>query len=331
MADIDKKIQSIEAKLVPIHLLDPLPESDGSESFPVTKLVNGVYRDYKLPLVPIEVIPNQSSSAGEITLSNPQQLTELNAVANPVTGKQLLVNNYLNDRVIFKYDGTNWIRKSNLNIACVVRLNETTSPPTWELIDDAAHVPIGVTGVTNYADGAQFNFAITYPEVDKVGAIVSTNDESYSRQGLFHGASVGNTNSYFQVFKQNLVGRMIISGATGLPLFANDSGDTVGDELVGTWNASTSRIDVTFPLIGIVNIDRNPIVVSNTQTVRAVVVSSSSSGFSVEFYNRSDNSKLTSLTSLMKFELFMNGSWQVRNTILSDEGNIWITGTMLHE
>tara|TARA_R110000851_G_scaffold57420_2_gene133759 strand:+ start:4888 stop:5805 length:918 start_codon:yes stop_codon:yes gene_type:complete len=269
-----------------------------------------------------------SQLAETITLADSQSLTELNAITSPVSGQEAIVTNYLNDRVLFRHDGSNWIRKSNLNIACTVELNKGTTPPTWEILDDASHVPIGVTGITNYADGAQFNFGLTYPTVSKIGTVVSGNDEKYALNGTFHGSSVDKSNAYFQIFKPYLVGRMIVSGT---PLFANDSGDTLGDELVGTWNSGTSRIDVTWTLAGTISIDRHPIVVSTHQTVRAVVVSNGSTGFSVEFYNRSNNSKLTTLSSTMKFELFMSGSWQIRNSILTDEGNIWITGTMRHE
>lgn len=63
--------------------------------------------------------PGQDGSGSQnrvITLADPTDLAELNAITGMAQGDLTVVTNYLNDKVTFIYDGTNWIRASNYEL-----------------------------------------------------------------------------------------------------------------------------------------------------------------------------------------------------------------------
>lgn len=75
----------------------------------------------------------------------------------------------------------------------------TTAPPmylsaavrcsggTWSAINDAAHSPYGVTGVTSTSAYVR----VAHAHIDHVGSVQATADETYAQADVVVGASVG--------------------------------------------------------------------------------------------------------------------------------------------
>ncbi|MFE2019894.1 hypothetical protein ACFW9O_17845 [Streptomyces sp. NPDC059499] len=79
-------------------------------------------------------------------------------------------------------------------ISCALR----NTGAGWQLIDDAAHAPSGVTGVIQHPDHLEITHSVG---AVRVSSLQVTPDEYYAKAGLRCGASVGLALSRIYLYK----------------------------------------------------------------------------------------------------------------------------------
>lgn len=273
--------------------------------------------------------PGQDGSGSQnrvITLADPTDLAELNAITGMAEGDITVVTNYLNDKVTFIYDGTNWILAQAQEFRAVVRYNEDSGK--FEFIDDTGHTPMGALSIqTDPLNG--FQFSITKPDSDKIGAVIAGVDEQFAERGYFIGASVSNNTSYFRVTKQGFNVRAQYSSGAGDLVIANDSSSLIKDQDISvTHDPATGITTFSHPDI-VTRINRRAIAHPNYHNtiLRPQVVTESSTGCTVKWYNYSDNTQVTAFSSSMRMVLEQKGGYIVPTDRVSATGNFWIKGT----
>lgn len=261
-----------------------------------------------------------------VTLADPTNLAELNAITGMNEGDLAVVTNYLNDKVTFIYDGTSWILAQAQEFSVVVRYNNDSGE--FEFIDDSGHAPLGALSIQTDPLGG-FQFSITKPDSDKIGAVIAGVDEEFARRGYFIGASVANDVSYFSITKQGFNVRAQFNATAGDLVIANDSASLVRDQDISvTHDPATGITTFSHPTL-VMEINRRAIAhpFLNNTTLRPQVVSENSTSCSVKWYNYSDNSQQIAFSSSMKMILEQKGTYIIPTDRVSDAGNFWIKGT----
>lgn len=257
-----------------------------------------------------------------VTLADPTNLAELNAITGMVEGDLAVVTNYLNDKVTFIYDGTSWIRAKAQEFSAVVRYNETSEE--FEFIDDSAHTPLGTLGITTNPT-TNFQFSIQYPTSTTIGAVVAGVDEEFARRGMFIGASVGNGESFFKVVKQGFNVRL--GGTGGGVIVANETSTLLkADSFTITHDAGTGETTISHPTIPC-QIDSRALAYDTGNVLRPFVKSFTPTGAVLTWWKRSDNTQQLALATTMKAVYQQLGTYQMPNNVISDSGNFWIKGT----
>ena len=165
-------------------------------------------------------------SAGRAKVANPSAVTD-------IANKQYV--DAATDAVIRGADG-----KKYRIIACTVR----NTGSGFELINDAAHVPIGVSSVTTAADSFTLNYSFT---AKTVGSVVATGDEKMTESGFIFGASVGLSSSVFYASQPGGAADYVTYNGSAWTSF---NGFVTGITMNGTTGLVTCTHQAVAPAVG---------------------------------------------------------------------------------
>lgn len=260
-----------------------------------------------------------------ITLADPTDLAELNAITGMSEGDLTVVTNYYNDKVTFIYTDSEWIRKGKIEVDCVVRYNEITQ--VFEFVDDAQHIPQGVVGLDS---DSPYNFTVTYPLSGKIGSANITVDEEFAHRGFFVGASVSNSEIRAEVYKQGFKVRMGWSSGNSEFRIAEDGDNFIKQPYVtATFDAATSYFTFSHPDIAVTRMGARFLKMSygNSDTAamyRPVLVSFTDTSSVWKLLDK-EGALVTVNSSGYKFDYGDSGSWRVKNDLIGDSGNFWVS------
>lgn len=95
-------------------------------------------------------------------------------------------------------------------LAGVVRATVSGSDVTWNYISDSEHDKIGFTTVTSYTNG----LIIKYPHVKKILSFTITPDETFAKNGITCGASVGMDSATIKIYKPYVSGGFLMGNGS---------------------------------------------------------------------------------------------------------------------
>ena len=282
-----------------------------------------------LTVAEVKAMLDIGSSSGEgntinlITLADPTNLAELNAITGMSEGDLTVVTNYLNDKVTFIYDNVNWIRAKSQEFHAVVKYNETTA--LYEFVDDSDYTPLGILGITT-RPGVDYQFSIQYPTSSTIGSVVAGLDEEYSKHGYFIGTNVGKSETLFRITKQGFNvnigldnGDLKVIEDTNT-LVKTDDVTVIHDDITGETTIGHSSINC--------NIDNSAFVSDRKNVLRPYIKSHTSTSAIITWWKWSDNGQQFVISNDMKINYGNHGIYVVPGKTMTDAGKISIKGTL---
>ncbi|MEE6129899.1 hypothetical protein V2E39_21045 [Chryseobacterium arthrosphaerae] len=190
-------------------------------------------------------------------------------------------------------------------LSCIAR----NSGGVWGFVEDADHTKKGIVSITNNTNSFVINYAKNY---SKILALTVVTDETYAKNGISVGSSVGN--GYSQVF---FYGNRV-DGVIGNNLTVENAGYLSGLSAV---SQSSGTVTVTHAEIA----DSIPVITLN-QPYNVKIISFDNTSFVFELYN--SGTKITDFSNV-KVNFVRTGSRSLTNTEMAIVGsNFWIQALM---
>ncbi len=205
------------------------------------------------------------------------------------------------------------------NLMCAVR----NVAGTWAIINDSAHVPVGISSVVQNDTIGQPNFTLNLQFL-KVGSIIVAPDEVYAKYGVTVGNSVapGPTSCY--VYKSGMAITVSCNGTT-FSAVPSTLAVVKNTDFSFSFDAITGYLTITHTSL-VFNVEDLVMVTPTDLDYFPIVVSKTTNSTVVKFMDRSNTVQL-SLDAKMTFNLHRTGVFQVPNANLGlATSNFWVLG-----
>jgi hypothetical protein len=199
------------------------------------------------------------------------------------------------------------------SLACVIR----NTSGTWRFISDASHKTKLFSSITNLASNcARIIYTIT--DYTKVVCMIAAPDETYAREFVASGCSVGLTSSDILLYQnKNLGGYISWNGSVWIvsAAFGVTSANFSGTRLTITHQPISGLIATAVARNSIYDVQLDSIAATTTQVV----------------FKDSNGTVITVPDTNMKFFFSRTSGFLALNASPIPVSNIWIKGTMLKE
>ncbi len=198
----------------------------------------------------------------------------------------------------------------------------------WSLLEDTSHTPRNITGFSTPTSGA--NFIINHDNnYGKVLSSAVTIDDSYGKNGLFVGASIGLNSSSIFIYKKGFSGLISYNASTLEWSFTSVGSLILPADLSISYNEATSVLTVSHPTLVFL---AEPFDVKVQQRDSAINLNNrigniGNTNFEFKIINYSTGALAGAPNSSFRFWFSRDGIFQVPNNRLNVSGsNISVAG-----